>query len=208
MCFSCSATTNEFWPHYSVHTGAYNANNHNNNINGQTNFNKYERNNDYGVGIERRDQFKCGRPLSHSLGAPSISSATLATAINFGDSVPNLCAGDNRSIDAFGADRATRMYIDSISSARVIEDNCRSKLLVGKPPISDKSLRTFFGVSLDEREMPITRERQTKQIPVAAKRDLNGGGRKQNKSSNGCSSAMHSTRNGNTKCNLFTDRNR
>lgn len=31
--------------------------------------------------------------------------------------------------------------------------------LMGKPPSGEKYLRSFFGLSLDEREMPITRER-------------------------------------------------
>lgn len=230
MCFSCAATTNQFWPHYSVHTGAHT----NNKVN------KYERHNDSsndyndvggGGGIERRDQFKSGRPLSHSLGAPSMSSSTMTTdAINLSDSVPNLCAADNnneatrycnghnvvtfnakinahKSCDAFGAGRAaSQVYVDSMNSASAGGgDNGRSKLLWAKPPISDKSSRIFFGVSLDEREMPITRERQTKLLPAAAKRDPSG--RKANKSSNGTSS-MQSARNGNTKYDLVMDRPR
>lgn len=231
VCFSCAAATNQFWPHYSVHTGA------------QTNnkMNKYERNNDNnneyhdvgggGNGIERRDQFKSGRPLSHSLGAPSWSSSTMTTdAINLSDSVPNLCAADdnnvanrycnghnlgttnlrinaNKSCDAFGAGRvASQVYMDSMNRGSAGGgDNSRSKLLWAKPPISDKSSRIFFGVSLDEREMPITRERQTKLLPAASKRDPSG--RKANKSNNG-TGLTQSVRNGNTKYDLFMDRPR
>lgn len=217
MCFSCAATKNKYWPHYSVHSGdAYT--NHK--------INKYERNNSYndnGIGedgIERRDQFKCGRPLSHSLGAPS---TLTMDAINLSDSVPNLCAGDNattsycnghshikcntklianKSYDAFdGPQVYGSVSINSVSAAG---DNGRSKLLCTKPPISEKSSRIFFGVSLDEREMPITRERQTKLLPAVAKRDLNG--RKANKS-NGAG-LMQSARIGNTKSDLFMDRPR
>lgn len=228
VCFSCAATTNQFWPHYIVHTGAHT----------NSKVNKYERhnenNNGYngvggGGGIERRDQFKSGRPLSHSLGAPSMSSSTMTTdAINLSDSVPNLCAADNnndasrycnghnlvkfnakinanKSCDAFGAGRAvSQVYVDAMNCASA-GDNGRSKLLWAKPPISDKSSRIFFGVSLDEREMPITRERQTKLLPAAAKREPSG--RKANKSSNGAGS-MQSARNGNTKYDLFMDRPR
>lgn len=35
----------------------------------------------------------------------------------------------------------------------------KTKTLMGKPPLGEKHLRSFFGLSLDEREMPITRER-------------------------------------------------
>lgn len=222
VCFSCAATTNEFWPHYGVHSGATHTNNK---------INKYERNNNNnynvndvgGVGNERRDQFKSARLLFHSLGAPS----TLTTdAINLSDSVPNLYAGDNgnatvycnghnqikvstkmnanKSNDTVGAGHASQVYIDAMNSASVAGDNVRSKLLWAKPPISEKSSRIFFGVSLDEREMPITRERETKLLTVAANRDPNG--RKANKSNGGGSA--QSVRNGNTKYDLFMDRPR
>lgn len=237
MCSSCAPATNEFWPHYSVHTGAYT----NNKIN------KYERNNNSyndndvggsgngsgvgGGGIERRDQFKSGRPLSHSLVAPSMSSSTMATdAINLCDSVPNLCAGDNnqapmsshsnghnqikfnvktganKSLDAFSAGRAsTQVFVDSIESAGATTgDYGRSRLLWAKPPISEKSSRIFFGVSLDEREMPITRERQTKALSAVAKRESNG--RKANKLT--APGSVQSARNGNAKYDLCVDRPR
>lgn len=35
----------------------------------------------------------------------------------------------------------------------------KTNKLIGKPPLGEKHLRSFFGLSLDEREMPITRER-------------------------------------------------
>lgn len=218
VCFSCAATTNQFWPHYSVHTGAHT--NHK--------INKYERNNDNnntdyngvggvgGAGIERRDQFKCGRPLSHSLGAPSMSSSTMtADAINLSDSVPNLCAADDNNdatrycnghnLVMLNAKINANKSCDAFGGSAGGGDNGRSKLLWAKPPISDKSSRIFFGVSLDEREMPITRERQTKLLPAAAKRDPSG--RKANKSNNGTSSTQ-SVRNGYTKYDLFMDRPR
>lgn len=38
--------------------------------------------------------------------------------------------------------------------------------LMGKPPIGERQLKNFFGFSLDEREMPITRERSTTHLQV------------------------------------------
>lgn len=232
MCvFSCVTTKNECWPHYEYSggacTGGVFVNNH---------FNKSERNtNCNGVCIERRDQYKSGRPLSHSLGAPS---SLIAESINLSDSVPNLCADDNNAIDktsstyyngqthiklnvklnankstdAFSAGRVSHVYVDAINSASVAGENARNKLLWAKPPISDnavtasiaKTSRLFFGVSLDEREMPITRERQTKLLPTVTKRDMNG--RKANKS-NGVVT-VQSANKGNTKYDLLVERPR
>lgn len=221
VCFSCAATTNEFRPHYGVHGGATHTSNKINKYERNNNHNNYNDNDVGGVGCERRDQFKSARLLFHSLGAPS----TLSTdAINLSDSVPNLCENSNatvycnglnqitvgtnmnanRSNDAVGAGRVSQVYVDAMNSASVAGDNIRSKLLWAKPPISEKSSRIFFGVSLDEREMPITRERQTKLLTVAANRDPNG--RKANKSNGG--GATQSVRNGNTKYDLFMDRPR
>lgn len=45
-------------------------------------------------------------------------------------------------------------FEDLINGSKV-----KTKTLMGKPPLGEKHLRSFFGLSLDEREMPITRER-------------------------------------------------
>lgn len=49
---------------------------------------------------------------------------------------------------------------DSIINIGKMKSNYK---LMGKPPSGEKHLRSFFGLSLDEREMPITRERSKQQ---------------------------------------------
>lgn len=44
---------------------------------------------------------------------------------------------------------------ESVINASKVKSNYK---LMGKPPSGEKHLRSFFGLSLDEREMPITRE--------------------------------------------------
>lgn len=50
---------------------------------------------------------------------------------------------------------------DDIAKFEAIINGSKVKTskLIGKPPLGEKHLRSFFGLSLDEREMPITRER-------------------------------------------------
>lgn len=43
----------------------------------------------------------------------------------------------------------------------MINANRNKYKLMGKPPIGERQMKHFFGFSLDEREMPITRERST-----------------------------------------------
>lgn len=62
-------------------------------------------------------------------------------------------------------------FEDIINGSKV-----KTKTLMGKPPLGEKHLRSFFGLSLDEREMPITRER--------SKLSQSGGGGSSSSSSN------------------------
>lgn len=60
---------------------------------------------------------------------------------------------------------ANDSFIKNAPAIKAIENKYNYKLM-GKPPIGEKHLKGFHGLSLDEREMPITRERQSKLVPV------------------------------------------
>lgn len=92
---------------------------------------------------------------------------------NVSDSVPNL--SDNNNLKT-----GSNKYTDTpyANRSHIINDREKSQnanKLLGKPPIGEKNFKSFFGVSLEDREMPITRERQTKWLNVATKRSSDGG---------------------------------
>lgn len=50
---------------------------------------------------------------------------------------------------------------NSTKNDSMLNANRNKYKLMGKPPIGERQMKHFFGFSLDEREMPITRERST-----------------------------------------------
>lgn len=98
---------------------------------------------------------------------------------NLSDSVSNLCDSNGKmgskrqTIDKCAdvyANHAPDAVAVSNTDALQYRDNRTNKLL-GKPPIGEKIYKNFYGVSLDEREMPITRDRQAKGLQTSAKRN-------------------------------------
>lgn len=74
-------------------------------------------------------------------------------------------------------------YINYINNNNIAKnktsiENKYNYKLMGKPPIGEKHLKGFYGVSLDEREMPITRERQSKLLPLTKRNSNNDINRK------------------------------
>lgn len=66
----------------------------------------------------------------------------------------------------------------------MIKANRNKYKLMGKPPIGERQMKFFFGFSLDEREMPITRERSTRfQVNTTIRNAIDSNHRKPLKSS-------------------------
>lgn len=108
------------------------------------------------------------------------------------DSVPNL--SDNLNVGSkMQENKASVFVVEAIPDNRYVSNiivndtnesiyinrvNKNSIRILNKPPIGEKIIINYknnFGVSLEEREMPITRERQSKFSNAARK---NGDGRK------------------------------
>lgn len=77
-------------------------------------------------------------------------------SVNYTNNNTNNTINDNDYYNSIVKEDMMKANESIIINASKMKSNHK---LMGKPPSGEKYLRSFFGLSLDEREMPITRER-------------------------------------------------